>query len=255
MVERRSRFSEWSSSSRTRINASLAGGVTTAIPEPCPSSGGPVKNSFDMKPLDAAICVWCALSVLQRFSLMHVFFFGCAQPFPIVDRRISADRSSGGHIVGDSGLSGGHHAIPNVAVSGDADLSGKNDVVAHLSRAGKADLSAEQSVVAHGRAVTDLHQVIDLAPHPDARLADTRPVDAGVRLHLDIVGDHNRPGLGYFRPRSLVVFGKAKAVAADHSAVLQNDAVADAAAFADDRMRMSEEIIANPRSRVEHGMG
>ena len=79
-----------------------------------------------------------------------------------------------------------------MAVTGDTHLSGKNDVVADMRRAGKTDLGTEQGIFAHRGAVADLHQVIDLAAAPDPRLADARPVDAGVGLYLHIVGDDRR---------------------------------------------------------------
>ena len=55
-------------------------------------------------------------------------------------------------------------------------------------------------------------------------------------------------------PEAGVVLGETKTVSSDHSAVLQNDVVAEAAAFADYSMRMREEIAANGRAGVNHRM-
>ena len=115
-------------------------------------------------------------------------------------------------------------------------------------------MGAEQSVFANLRAVADLYQVVDLDAAPDAGFADAGAIDAGVGLHLHVVFDDDRGRLGNLVPVSVVSFGEAKAVGADHDSVLQQHVVADAAVLADDRVRVREEVVADLHSAIDHNV-
>ncbi len=83
-------------------------------------------------------------------------------------------------------LRGDDHAIADIAVPGNANLAGENDVLADHGRSGQSHLRAQQRVLADRRAMSDLHQVVDLGAARDAGLADAGAIDAGVGLHFDI---------------------------------------------------------------------
>src|SRR5260370_23260539 len=103
-------------------------------------------------------------------------------------------------------------------------------------------------------------EVVDFYPACDAGFPNSSPVDAGVSLHLDVVLEHSGAGLKHFVPSALSLFGKTKAVAANHHAVLQYDPVAKAAKLAHDGVRAREDISANLpaaincNETVQHGV-
>ncbi len=52
-------------------------------------------------------------------------------------------------------------------------------------------------------------------------------------------------------PNRWMLFGEAETVTADDHAVLQDHAIADAAIFAHDRMRVSEEVVPDARAAID----
>jgi hypothetical protein len=112
-------------------------------------------------------------------------------------------------------------------------------------------LRTEQGIFADLRSVADLHQIVDLDPSSDVSFADAGAVDAGVRLNLDVVFDHDRSRLGNLVPTSFAGLGEPEAVGADDDSVLQENVVADAAIFADYSMRVGEEIVADLYSAID----
>ena len=97
---------------------------------------------------------------------------------------------------------------------------------------GDADLRRHQHVAADGDAVGDLHQVVDLRARLDARLANRRPIDRRVGAQLHLVFDDDRGDLRNLLVRAVAAAHEAVAVAADHHAVLQDDAIAERDALA-----------------------
>ena len=64
-------------------------------------------------------------------------------------------------------------------------------------------------------------------PAPNPRLADRRPIDRRVRADLDVVFDDDVAVLRNLEMRAVRLLDEAEAVAADHRAVLHDDAMAD----------------------------
>src|SRR4029077_7981420 len=124
----------------------------------------------------------------------------------------------------------------------------------------ETDLSAEHGIFADARGVADQHQIIELAAAADARFTDGRAVDAGVGLHLDVVLQHSGAGLLHFVPTAALLLREAEAIATDDHSVLENDAVADAAGFADHGVSVGKEVVAdfgaaiNRDETVQHGV-
>jgi len=106
-------------------------------------------------------------------------------------------------------------------------------------------LAAEHGVGSDLRRVANQDEVIELGAAADARFADGGAVHAGIGLHFDVIFEHRGAGLRHFVPGAVFLFGEAEAVAADDGAILQDDAMAEAAVFADDGMRVSEEAVAD----------
>ena len=107
----------------------------------------------------------------------------------------------------------------------DAGLPGHHHVVVDRRAAGDADLRREQHVAADLHAVRDLHEVVDLGAGRDARLADRRTIDRRVRADLDVVFDDDAADLRNLQVRAVRPAREAEAVAADHGAVVHDDAV------------------------------
>src|SRR5690349_19341814 len=99
--------------------------------------------------------------------------------------------------------------------------------------------------------VPNLHQVVDLGAAPDAGLLHARPVHARVGLDFDIVLNDYRLGLRNLVPVAGVILGEAKAIGPDDGAVLQQHAVAEAAALAYHRMGMGKEIVADSGTAID----
>src|SRR5882762_9356197 len=108
--------------------------------------------------------------------------------------------------------------------------------------------------------MADQHQIIELAAAANTGLADSRAINASVGLHLDVIFQYGRTRLLHLVPTAVLLLGETQAIAADHNSVLKNDAVADAAKFANHRMGMGEEVVANFRASingdkaVQHGV-
>src|ERR1019366_10014626 len=74
-----------------------------------------------------------------------------AEPFAIVDGRVTADGCAGRDVTGDSGLRGGDGSVADGAMAGDSNLAGEDDVLADVGGAGETYLSAEEGVFSHSR--------------------------------------------------------------------------------------------------------
>ncbi len=124
------------------------------------------------------------------------------------------------------------------------DLTGKNHVVADDGGAGEPGLRADQRVIADARAVADLDEIVDLGAVADFGRADSGAVDGGVGLHVDAAAHAHRAGLRDLFPLARVVLCEAEAVGADDGAVFKRDVVAEDAVFANDGVRVGEEMTA-----------
>ena len=110
------------------------------------------------------------------------------EPGAVVDRRIAGDerpRLDGGR---DAALRGGDRAVADREVARHADLPGQRHVAPDPAAARDAHLPAEHGVRADADGVADLHQVVELRPAPDPRLAQRRAVDrTGFAVPVDTV--------------------------------------------------------------------
>ena len=93
--------------------------------------------------------------------------------------------------------------------------------------------------------MSDEHEVIDLYAVLDSRLADGGTIDTRIRLHLDVVANHNLPGLQNLAPAAFGQAGKAKAVRANHYAILQKHTIADPAGFSNHGVGVGEKIVSD----------
>ena len=80
----------------------------------------------------------------------------------------------------------------HLAVAYHSDLTRQNHSISYLGGTSKADLRAQERVFTHLRSMADLHEVVDLDAASDASFADAGAIDAGVRLHFNIVFDDDR---------------------------------------------------------------
>src|SRR6185437_5790318 len=82
--------------------------------------------------------------------------------------------------------------------------------------------------------------------------AHGRAVDRSEGLNLNVVFDYGDAALNDFVMRPIGALGESKAVAAHDDAVLQGDAMADAAELANHCMRMRIKVFADDGSIVNH---
>src|SRR5438309_1519092 len=98
--------------------------------------------------------------------------------------------------------------------------------------------------------MSDQDEVVNFGAASDASFPDGSPVYAGVCLHLNVVFEHRGAGLKHFVPCTVFLFGKTKAVATNHYAVLQHHPVANAAKLTHHGVRVREEISPNLRAAI-----
>ena len=146
-------------------------------------------------------------------------------PRQILDRRTAAHELPLVDRLRDPALRAGHRAAPDANVSDDAHLPSHDDVVFDHRAAGDPDLRGQQHAPPDRDAVRDVDQVVELAAGADARFADRRPINRRVRADLDVVFDDDVGVLRNLDVRAVGLLREAIAVAADHHAVLQHDAV------------------------------
>lgn len=165
------------------------------------------------------------------------------EPLAIVNCGIAGIHGVRRDVVGDAAFGRDDAAVANREMAGSAHLPGENAAVADLCRTSEADLAAEHSVDADARCVADDDQVVKLGAATYASFADGGAVHAGVGLDFDFVFQNCRAGLLHFVPRAVALFSEAETVAADDDAILEDDAIADLAEFADNGVGVGEEII------------
>src|SRR5262249_28325062 len=139
-----------------------------------------------------------------------------------------------------------------VDVIGDADLPRDHDVVARTRRAGDADLADDQVVPADAAIVRDLHEVVDLRAAPDKRYRERAAVDRRAGADLDVVLEFDRTEL-----RNLLMLAGvepiAEAVRPDHGVGVNEDAMTDNRPVIQHRVRVDDDIIAEPTIRSDDG--
>ena len=173
------------------------------------------------------------------------------QPLPIFHCRISGVERAGRHIAGHTALGGDDGAVAYAEVASRTYLSGEDAVVPNPGRAGQARLAAQHGVSADLGSVANQDEVIELGTAADAGFADCGAIHASIGLYFDVVFEHGRAGLLHFVPGSVLLPGEAEAVTADYGAILQDDAMTDAAKFADHGMGMGEEVLTDASAAID----
>ena len=100
----------------------------------------------------------------------------------------------------------------------------------------------------------DLHEVVDLGPAPDDRGIHCRAIDRHVRADLHVVLDDHIANLWNLQPLRAVLH-ITEAVAADHRAGVNADAVADADVVVDGDIRVEQAIVAKAAAFADDAMG
>src|ERR1039458_5561967 len=156
-------------------------------------------------------------------------------------------------ILGDTALRGHDGVGADLEVVGDAGLAGQRDVVANLHTARDTGLRDHDAVLANRHVVGDLHEVVDLGPAPDDRGIHRRAIDCHVRADLDVVLDDHVANLRDLQPLRAILH-ITEAVAADHRAGVNADAVADADVVVDGDIRVEQAIVAKPAAFTDDAM-
>src|SRR5205814_2525375 len=109
----------------------------------------------------------------------------------------------------------------------------------------------EKNAAANGDTVRDLHEVVDLGPFTDARLAHRRSVDGRIRTDLDVVFDDDAGVLRDLEVRAVGLLHETEPVAADHGAVLHDNAIAEHHPFANRRVGIQNAVLTNRGARAD----
>src|SRR6266850_4220459 len=150
-------------------------------------------------------------------------------PQTAVYRRGSSNDRARRQIARKSSLAVDYAAVADGEMARAGRLAGENAILPDFRGARESDLAAEHRVGADARGVTYEHKVVELCPSGDAGLADGRAIHAGVGLNFHIVFEDGGASLQHFVPGAVFLLGEAEAVSPDNDAVLQGDAIANAA--------------------------
>src|SRR5262245_66166467 len=101
-------------------------------------------------------------------------------------------------------------------MAADAHLPRHDDIVVDNGAAGKTDLSREQHIPSDDDAMSNLHEVVDLRPSANPRLADRRSIDRGVCANLDVVFDDHVGMLRDLEVSAVRLLGETVSVAANY---------------------------------------
>src|SRR5712692_971291 len=97
----------------------------------------------------------------------------------------------------------------------------------------------------------DQDQVVEFGATSNASFPHRGAVDTGVGLDFDVIFQDGRPGLRQFVPGPIFLFRETESVSTNDHAVLENHAVADAAEFADNGMRVGKKAVADLHAAVD----
>ena len=96
-----------------------------------------------------------------------------------------------------------------------------------------------------------LNHVVEFCAAADLCFADGGAIDGAMRLNFDVIADDRDSALAHLVPGAVGLAREAEAVAADYDAVLEQDAMADAAVLAYRAVRVGEEVVADFRAAID----
>src|SRR5258707_9611782 len=97
----------------------------------------------------------------------------------------------------------------------------------------------------------DQDQVVQFGSTSNAGFPHRCAVDAGVGLDFDVIFQDGPPRLRQFVPGPIFLFRETESVSTNDHPVLENHAVADAAEFADNGMRVGKEAVTDLYTAVD----
>ena len=148
-------------------------------------------------------------------------------------------------------MRGDDSAVTDVQMAGAGGLAGENYAAAGGGGPGEAGLTAEHGVWPYLAGVADENEIVKLGTFADAGFTYGGAVHAGVGLDFHVIFENGGTGLDDFVPCAVLAFGEAETIGSDNGAVLENDAIAYAAEFADDGVGVSEEVVADLRAAID----
>ena len=142
-----------------------------------------------------------------------------------------------------------------MAVPRDSNLPCEDGVISDMCRACQPNLRAQKRIFAHRRAMSNLHEVVDLGPAANPRFANAGAIDAGICLNFDMIFNDRRTRLHNLVPLAGIVLGEAVAVGPHHHAILQDDVIPDQTALAHHGMSMGKKMASCLNARIDHHVG
>ena len=140
--------------------------------------------------------------------------------------RIARNACIGQNTLGHSGLSSNNGVIANLDVTDQACLPGHSYIFSYHGTSRDACLGNNYGVFANNYIMGNLDEIINLGAPANDSLVKTRPVNSYIGADLNVIFNDYCANL-----RNLMVhspyFSKAKPVAANHCAIMNNYTIAD----------------------------
>jgi len=130
------------------------------------------------------------------------------------------------YVAHHAGLRADHGLRAQLEMVGNAGLGGDDHVIPQLDAARKSHLPHDQAVPAHDDVVRDMHEVVNFRARADDGRTKRRAVNGGVRPNLHIVVDDHVADLQHL-PLAALVEHVAITIRPDDRARVDGDAVAD----------------------------
>src|SRR5271166_2049632 len=178
------------------------------------------------------------------------------QAFPDGPRRCSPENYAfaANHLLaGNPALCSQDRTRLDADVVGNANLASHHDAIFQHRAAGKSGLRGDYNVFSNLAVVGNVYQVVDFRSSTDARHVQGSAVDGRVSADLDVVLDLEPSDL-----RKLLVAARrliahvTEAVAAEHSAGMNDHAISDAHAGIDGDVRIEITVASDGCPRADH---
>lgn len=171
---------------------------------------------------------------------------------PVASGRIARHGGTCGNVANDSGLSDKNRVFADRQVVDEAALTSHENSLANHRASGNADLRRHRRILADVDVVRDVDEVVDLDASLDARLSQGCPVDRGIRTDLHIVLDDDDSHVT--NPVELAVTpSEAESVRSDDRTGMDDYAIAQPAAVANDGVGPDERVLSHAHRRTQVG--
>lgn len=168
--------------------------------------------------------------------------------------RSPKNHASGRNILGKTRLSPDNGLLPDLDMAGKTNLTSQRDIGSDAGASGYADLGTEYGMSTDLHIVSDLDEIIDLAPLPYHGATETGTVYGGIGAYLDIIPYLDNSRLGDLDVTAVLEL-IAETTGANNGSRLKDDPISEDAPLTDDHTRKKVAILAGPDLATDHARG